>query len=262
VVGADSDLSRVQQLLLASLEAARATATEASQMLVDNPDVDGTKLAEAVGYFLDTQRALFEVVHEFLGSVEAPPALPTEPSEGQTQSLVPEVEPPAVTPESWADPASPVEVLDVAPATVTKRTARQYDYFADLRRELANGEPNHDVSLTQASAESVPNEHLAEPLAPDTVGAVEPSPAEPAAAEHSASRVVAPEHAGAEVATDSTRSTTNNGTSSERSVESGGAIGEFPDDWGGPREWVDAPLRRLFRRTPKKQQPQAAPQQT
>jgi hypothetical protein len=239
-VGADSDLSRVQQLLLASLEAARATATEASQMLVDNPEVDGTKLAEAVGYFLDTQRALFEVVHEFLGSVEAPPALAAQPSVGQTKSLDTAVEAPAVTPESWADPASPVEVLDVAPTTVTKRTARQYDYFADLRRELADGEP----------------------LGPDTVGADELSPAEPATAEHSASTVVTPEHASAEVATDETHSTTSNGTSSERSVESGGAIGEFPDDWGGPREWVDAPLRRLFRRTPKKQQPQAAPQQT
>ena len=239
MVGADSDLSRVPQLLLASLEAARATATEASQMLIDNPDVDGTKLAEAVGYFLDTQRGLFEVVHEFLGSVEAPPALPTEPSGGQTQSLDPEVEPPAVTPESWADPASPVEVLDVAPATVTKRTARQYDYFADLRRELANGEP----------------------LAPDTIGADQPTPAEAATAEHSVPTVVTPEHASADVARDETHSTTNNGTSSERSVESGGAIGEFPDDWGGPREWVDAPLRRLFRRTPKKP-PQAAPQQT
>jgi hypothetical protein len=132
-VATDPDLSLVQQRLHASIEAARAAAREASIILEANPSIDGTRLAGAMGKFLETQGMLYRTVQELVRSPE-----PSEP---------------------LPDSADTAEV---------------------------------DAATTNAD-----------------------SPHEGAGVDN--------------------------------------AIGEFPDDWGNPQEWVEAPLGRVFRRRPKRQ---------
>jgi hypothetical protein len=55
-------LARVQDQIVASLQAAQAASNQASELIATHPEIDGTRLATAIGHFLDSQSQLFEAV--------------------------------------------------------------------------------------------------------------------------------------------------------------------------------------------------------
>jgi hypothetical protein len=64
---------RVQDQVLVSLEAARAAASEARRLIAENPDVDGSGLAAAIGRFLNSQADLIAAV-QVLNATEPSPS--------------------------------------------------------------------------------------------------------------------------------------------------------------------------------------------
>jgi hypothetical protein len=250
-VGADSDLSRVQQQLLVSLEAVHVAAIEANQIIRSNPEVDGAPLAMAIRQLLDTQSELFDVVQEFLRSAEpsvappdersttsieersaiaeAPAALlndpavaadepsPAEPDKARAESALSAGS--AELPTAPVEPSSePNDVSSVTLAGFTKRSKREYDYFADLRRELADGEPSSPPKWDATTNGDAAGQGALEARTDQNV-----------------------------TCEDARASTKTNGRGPEHAEGPDAAIKEFPEDWGDPQEWVEAPLRRLFR---------------
>jgi hypothetical protein len=98
----DPRLSQLEEHLVRSLEAVRTAANEARLVVTANPAINSSGLIGAIARLLDTQTQLFVAVQDLISRPES---------------------------------------LIVAPAMIRKRTGRDYNYFEDLRRELAAGGP-------------------------------------------------------------------------------------------------------------------------
>jgi hypothetical protein len=86
-------LSRVEDQVLLSLKAAKAAATEASQLIASNPEIDGSGLASAIGRFLESQAELIAAVQSL-----APVEITLPPTSSSDETLMTEL------PDDWGEP--------------------------------------------------------------------------------------------------------------------------------------------------------------